>query len=71
MNKSGTANIIAKMDDKTPTVLFIDKTHQIAPYRVTGLTSLEYDSVNHAYILNFGGNVFTVLLSEYDMYFMT
>lgn len=71
MNKSGTANIIAKMDDKKPAVLFIDKTHQIDPYRVTGLDSLEYDAVNHAYILDFNGNVFTVSLSDYDMYFMT
>ena len=70
MNK-GTANIICKLDDNALTVLFIDRTHQIDPYRVQGLTSLEYDSVNHAYILDFGGNVFTVPLADYDMYLLT
>ena len=67
----GTSNIICKLDDNQPTVLFIDKTHQIDPYRVQGLDSLQYDAVNHAYILDFGGNVFTVPLADYDMYLLT
>lgn len=67
----GTSNIICKLDDNKPTVLFIDKTHQIDPYRVQGLDSLQYDSVNHAYVFDFGGNVFTVPLADYDMYLLT
>lgn len=68
MNQTGTSNIICKLSDRNPTVLFIDKTHIIPPYRVSGLEKLEYDGANHAYILTFGGTDFTVLLNEYDMY---
>lgn len=71
MNKSGTSNIIAKLDDHKPTLLFIDKTHQIAPYRVSGCDSIEYDAGNHAYICTFSGTSFVVALSDYDIYLLT
>lgn len=69
MNPTGTSNIICKLSDRNPTVLFKYKINpNDAPYRVSGLEKLEYDGANHAYILTFGGTDFTVLLSEWDMY---
>ena len=71
MNKTGTSNIICKLSDNNPSVLFKDKQNpNNAPYRVSGLEKLEYDGANNAYILTFGGTDFTVLLSEWDMYLL-
>lgn len=70
-NVKGTSNIITKLQDNHPTLLFIDKTHQIEPYRVQNLESLSYDSVNHAYNCTFGGTTFQVLLSDYDIYILS
>ncbi|MBO5956640.1 MAG: hypothetical protein J6Q39_03710 [Bacteroidales bacterium] len=71
MNKNGTSNIICKLSDNNPSVLFKYKVNpNDAPYRVSGLEKLEYDGANHAYILTFGGTDFTVLLSEWDMYLL-
>ena len=70
-NIQGTANIIAKLMDNQATLLFVDKTHQIAPYRVQNLKKLEYDGVNHAWICTFGGTDFVVPLSDYDIYFLS
>ena len=70
-NIKGTANIIAKLMDNQATLLFVDKTHQIDPYRVQNLEKLEYDGVNHAWICTFGGTDFSVPLADYDIYFLS
>lgn len=70
-NIKGTSNIIAKLSDNHPTLLFVDKTAQIAPYRVSNLETLSYDPNDHAYDVTFGGTTFHVLLSEYDIYLLT
>ena len=70
-NINGTANIIAKLMDNKATLLFVDKTHQIAPYRVQYLDKLEYDGANHAWICTFGGTDFSVPLADYDIYFLS
>ena len=70
-NIKGTANIVSKLQDNHPTLLFVDKTFQVDPYRVSNLEALEYDPNDHAYDVTFGGTTFHVLLADYDIYLLS